>query len=90
MVQLAPLTGKWSTRRVPTNLPILMGNEGSVSALDASRGALWVVLAASTTSQDYHLAQIDVATGTVANEPPPPLGKVGLGLLLNLVFKNET
>ena len=45
LVQLAPETGKWRVRTVPTAFPVVMGNAGSVSAFDAASGTLFALLA---------------------------------------------
>ena len=88
-VQLAPETGKWRVRTVPTAFPVVMGNAGSVSAFDAASGTLFALLAANTTTQETRLGSVDVASATIAGGEPPVLQPVGLGLLLNLVFANE-
>jgi len=87
LVQLAPMTGKWLVRQVPTAFPVVMGNAGSVSAFDAATGTLWAMLAANTSSDELRLAAVDVATATITSSPV--LQPVGLGLLFNLVFGNE-
>lgn len=88
LVQLAPETGAWRVRAVPTAYPVVMGNAGSVSAFDAASGTLFALLAANTTTQETRLATVDVASATVVGAPV--LQPVGLGLLLNLVFADET
>ena len=89
LVQLAPETGKWRVRTVPSAFPVVMGNEGSVSAFDAASGTLFALLAANTTTQEIRLAAVDVASATIQGGEPPVLEPVGLGLLLNLVFADE-
>ena len=87
LVQLAPDTGAWRVRRVDTPFPVVMGNEGSVSAFDAGSGALFALLAANTSTAEVRLATVDVASAAVLTAPA--LQQVGLGLLLNLVFADE-
>jgi hypothetical protein len=89
LVQLSPESGKWRTRVVPnTQFPVVMGNMGSVSAFDAVSGTLYALLAANTTTQETRLGVVDVATATLT--AAPVLQPVGLGLMLNLVFADET
>ena len=90
LVQLAPETGKWRVRTVPTAFPVVMGNAGSVSAFDAASGTLFALLAANTTTQEIRLASVDIASATIPGGEPPVLQPVGLGLMLNLVFADET
>jgi hypothetical protein len=89
LVQLTPESGKWRTRVVPnTQFPVVMGNMGSVSAFDAASGTLYALLAANTTTQETRLGVVDVASATLT--AAPVLQPVGLGLMLNLVFADET
>jgi hypothetical protein len=87
-VELTPETGKWRVRQVPTDFPVVMGNEGSVSAFDSASGTLFAMLAANTTTQELRLAAVDVATATISSSPPV-LEQVGLGLYFNLVVPDE-
>jgi len=66
-----------------------MGNDGSVSAFDAATGMLFVQLAANTTTQEMHIATVDVGSATILFDPPV-LQPVGLGLMLNMAFADET
>ena len=88
LVQLTPESGKWRIRMVNTQFPVVMGNMGSVSAFDAVSGTLYALLAANTTTQETRLGVVDVATATLT--AAPVLQPVGLGLMLNLVFADET
>lgn len=88
LVQLTPETGQWRVRTVDTPYPVVLGNEGSVSAFDAATGTLFALLAANTSTAEVRLASIDTASGTL--KAAPILQQVGLGLMLNLVFADET
>ena len=88
LVQLAPETGVWRVRTIDTAFPVVLGNAGSVSAFDAATGSLYALLAANTSTSEVRLATVDVASATLT--AAPVLQQVGLGLLLNLVFADET
>jgi len=88
LVQLTPETGQWRVRTVDTAYPVVLGNEGSVSAFDAATGTLFALLASNTSTPEVRLASISIDSATIKAEPI--LQQVGLGLMLNLVFANET
>jgi len=89
LVQLSPKSGKWSLKQLSTDFPVVMGNSGSVSALDASSDVLFVLLAANTTTQDIRLGQVNVLDATIS-QTPSINGELGLGLILSLIVPNES
>lgn len=88
LVQLDPMSGKWTLTPVVTDYPVVLGNAGSVSALDAATGRLFYLAAANTTTPDTRIVTLDVASATVL--AAPSMSVVGLNLLFNLVFPGET
>jgi len=89
LVQLSPQTGKWSIKEITTDFPVVLGNSGSVSALDSNSDDLFVLLAANTTSQDVRLGQLRVSDATISMSPSIH-GELGLGLILSLIVPDES
>ncbi len=60
-----------------------------MSALDAAADHLYVLLAASTTSQEVYLARVLVSDGVIDRRAGLQ-GQLGLGLVMSLVVPDET
>ena len=89
LVQLSPITGKWTVTETSTDFPVLMGNSGSVSALDSLSDNLFILLAENTTSQDIRLGRLSISTAKIT-QTPSINGELGLGLISSIIIPDES
>jgi hypothetical protein len=89
ILSLDPMSGMWKVKPVSfpdTAFGIVGGNEGTVNAF--INGTIYVLVANplhdDDKDPDMHVAQIDIEGGLMISHPV--LGKLGLGLLLNMVW----
>jgi hypothetical protein len=89
LLSLDPVTGKWLVKPVvqpDKPFGLIGGNEGTVNAF--ANGAIYVLVGNPSHDDDkdpeMHVAMIDIAGASMLTHPV--LGKLGLGLLLNMVW----